>query len=209
MEIVIAPPPFPKPTQAFDTPEEAARAALQALLRRSIANRNEFGGMICKLGTKFYVSHFNIGERNKVYPGHRDENKGCTPVGAKAVAVAYFHTHPNVAGADMTMKPDEFSSDDTDVAKSAGIDAYIGSVSGLFLKYDRASGKTYIAGECLRNADSGPVPDWKTVKQALELEYEFLSPSAPKAKAKPAPNPKPKPKAPGQQRRPLTMPPLR
>ncbi|MDH6590947.1 hypothetical protein M2165_000836 [Variovorax sp. TBS-050B] len=201
MEIIIAPPPFPKPTQPFDTPEEAARAALQALLRQSIANRNEFGGMICRRGTKFYVSHFTIGERNKVYPGHRDENKGCMPVGAKAVAVAYFHTHPNVAGAEMTMLPDEFSSDDVDVAKSAGIDAYVGSVSGLFLKYDRASGKTYIAGECLRNADSGPVPDWKTVKQDLELKYEFLSPSAP------PPPPKVKPKAPAQ--RPLKMPPLR
>ena len=183
------PPPFPEPTQPFDTAEDAARAALQALLIRSIGNRNEFGGMICKLNTKFYVAPYFVGERNSVDPGHRLLNKGCMPVGAEAVAVAYFHTHPNLVSAEMTMKPDVFSDEDIGVANGVEIDAYIGSVSGLFLKFERATQKTYIAGKCLRNADTGPVPNWKKVKQELDLKYEFLSPSAP---AKPVVKPKPR-----------------
>lgn len=198
-------PPFPKPDQAFDTQEAAARAALQALLLQSINNGNEYGGMICKLNTKYYVAPYFIGERNSVDPGHRLVNKGCLPVGAEAVAVAYFHTHPNMARAGMTMKPDEFSEEDIGVAKSVEIDAYIGSVSGLLLKYERAADKTYIAGKCLRNSDTGPVPNWKSLKRELDLKYEFMSPSGP---AKPLSNPKPRPKVPQSHKAP-TMAPLR
>lgn len=200
---IFVPPPFPEPDQPFDSADEAARAALQALLVQSIGNRNEFGGMICKFNTKYYVAPYLVGERNSVHPGHRFRNKGCMPVGAEAVAVAYFHTHPNVAGAGMTMKPDEFSSEDIGVANSAEIDAYIGSVSGLFLKFERATQKTYIAGECLRNAETGPVPDWKKIKKKLDLKYEFMSPSTPVA---PKPAPKPKPRVP--ERKGPTMAPL-
>ena len=82
----FAPPPFPEPDQPFDTPEEAARAALQALLVQSIGNRNEFGGVICKFNNKFHVAPYFVGERNSVSPGLRLRNKGCMPVGAEAVA---------------------------------------------------------------------------------------------------------------------------
>ncbi|MBJ2157327.1 DUF4329 domain-containing protein [Variovorax sp. IB41] len=185
---IFTPPPFPEPDQPFDTPEEAARAALQALLVQSIGTRNEFGGVICKFNDKFHVAPYFVGERNSVSPGLRLRNKGCMPVGAEAVAVAYFHTHPNVVGAGMAMQPDVFSDEDIGVANGAEVDAYIGSVSGLFLKFERATQKTYIAGQCLRNADTGPVPDWKKIKRKLDLKYEFFSPSAPeKAVVKPKP----------------------
>ena len=143
-----APPPFPFEIQPFDPPTGAARAALEAVLIESIERRKEFGGMICQWGTKYFAMPPREGDTNTVDVGHRGGNKGC-PEGTSAVA--YYHTHPAVKGAGFKMEPNKFSPEDRGVADDFGIDAYVGSVSGLFLKYDHRTKKTAVAGPRLKN----------------------------------------------------------
>jgi len=150
---------FPALDKPFNTPGEAARAALQALLIHSTATRNEYGGMICRLRGKYYVMPYVEGERNSVSVGQDAPDKGCPIEGA--VPVAYYHTHPNVAGAGFTMKPDEMSPEDEAVARGARIDAYMGSISGLYLKFNHKTGKTYVAGPRLINSEPPSPPPAK------------------------------------------------
>jgi len=170
-------PAFPPAYELFDTVTEAARAALESVLIESIERRKEFGGMICQQGSKFFAMPPREGDTNTVDVGHRLGNKGC-PEGT--TAVAYYHTHPAYKGAGMNMKPDRFSPEDRGVANDFGIDAYVGSVSGLFMRYDHRLRKIMVAGPRLRNARDLPEP----VK-------------------------KPKPKVPTRQRSTIAAPPLR
>jgi hypothetical protein len=146
---------FPKIEQPFDTAEDAARAALQSLLIHSISTRNEYGGMICQWRGKYHVMPYVEGERNSVSVGQDAPDKGCPIEGS--TPVAYYHTHPNLEGAGMKMEPDKMSPEDKGVARDANIDAYMGSLTGLFLKYDHRTRTTYSAGKRLVN--SVPLPN--------------------------------------------------
>ncbi len=148
-------PAFPPQYELFGTVTEAARAALESVLIESIERRKEFGGMICQQGNQFFAMPPREGDTNTVDVGHRLGNKGC-PEGT--TAVAYYHTHPAYKGAGMNMKPDRFSPEDRGVADDFGIDAYVGSVSGLFLRYDHRLRKIMVAGPRLRNARDLPMP---------------------------------------------------
>ena len=148
-------PAFPPEYELFNTVTEAARAALESVLIESIERRKEFGAMICQQGNQFFAMPPREGDTNTVDVGHRLGNGGC-PEGT--TAVAYYHTHPAYKGAGFNMEPDRFSPEDRGVANDMKIDAYVGSVSGLFLRYDHRMRKIMVAGPRLRNARDLPQP---------------------------------------------------
>jgi Domain of unknown function (DUF4329) len=88
-------------------------------------------------------------EPNTVDVGQHEENCGCPP---GAIPVAYYHTHPLYSQAGMRASYDEFSGEDKDVAKEHEIDAYVGTLDGSFLKYDRKLDKVLRLRGRLKNS---------------------------------------------------------
>jgi hypothetical protein len=115
--------------------EKTARAALNKTLELSIERRKEYGAMICRQAGKYVAFKARTqDEPNTVDVGQHEENCGCPP---GAIPVAYYHTHPLYSQAGMRASYDEFSDEDKGVAKEHEIDAYVGTLDGSFLKYDR------------------------------------------------------------------------
>ncbi len=121
------------------SPEEAARKALNKILKCSINRRKEYGAMICLKAGKYVALKWRTqDEPNKVDVGQNEENCGCPP---GATPVAYYHTHPLYSQAGMKASYNEFSDEDIAVATGHNIDAYVGTLDGSFLKYDYKLGK--------------------------------------------------------------------
>ena len=115
--------------------ETTARAALNKILKFSIERRKEYGAMICLQAGKYVAFKARTqDESNTVDVGQHEDNCGCPP-GSKPVA--YYHTHPLYSYADMRASYNEFSDEDKGVAKEHEIDAYVGTLDGSFLRYDR------------------------------------------------------------------------
>jgi hypothetical protein len=121
------------------SPDEAARKALNKILKCSIKWRKEYGAMICRKAGKYVALQWRTqNEPNKVDVGQNEENCGCPP---GSTPVAYYHTHPLYSQAGMKARYNEFSDEDIDVANGHSIDAYVGTLDGSFLKYDYKLGK--------------------------------------------------------------------
>ena len=121
------------------SPEEAARKALNKILKCSIKRRKEYGAMICLQAGKYVALKARTqDEPNKVDVGQNEENCGCPPGGTP---VAYYHTHPIYSQAGMRADYNEFSDEDKGVATGHNIDAYAGTLDGSFLKFDYKLGK--------------------------------------------------------------------
>ena len=114
--------------------DNAARAALNKILGKSILKRAEYGGMIYAQDGKYsYTEARSQGYGNTVNVGHRDENRGC-PQGSQPVA--YYHTHPNFQAGKLPMEYNKFSEEDISLAEELGLPAYMGSLDGTFWVYD-------------------------------------------------------------------------
>jgi len=121
------------------SPEEAARKALNKILKCSINRRKEYGAMICLKAGKWVALKWRTqDEPNKVDVGQNEENCGCPP---GATPVAYYHTHPLYSQAGMKASYNEFSDEDIAVATDHNIASYVGTLDGSFLKYDYKLGK--------------------------------------------------------------------
>ena len=132
------------------TAEDAARNMLNAYLKESIYRRVEYGGMIYRKGSLYHATGPREGTGASVDVGHRETNKGCPPGTTPA---AYWHTHPNYDAAGMTAEYWEFSDADKQVAKDADVDAYVGTLAGDFMRYDRKLDKVLPLKGKLDNSD--------------------------------------------------------
>ena len=129
--------------------EKVARDTLNSILGKSISKRTEYGGMIYFLEGQYYAKEPREGYGNTVDIGQREPNCGC-PEGSKPVA--YYHTHPNFSAGGLTMKYNEFSPEDIDIAKDFKLDAYLGTLDGSFFVYDHATNKVSKLKGPLNNA---------------------------------------------------------
>jgi hypothetical protein len=129
--------------------EKVARAALNGILGKSIAQRKEYGGMIYALSGKYHANPPRTqGYGNTVDVGQREPNHGC-PEGARAVA--FYHTHPNFSAGGIPMKYNEFSPEDKDLAVDLGLEAYLGTLDGSFFVYDPKQDKSFPLPGALKN----------------------------------------------------------
>ena len=135
------------------TAEGAARNMLNAYLQESIERRVEYGGIIYKKGGLHHATGPREGYGNTVNNGPREPNLGCPPGGTP---VAYWHTHPTYSVAGFEGKYNEFSDDDKQIARDYGIDAYVGTLDGSFLKYDHKTKQVLRLKGRLKNSD--PLP---------------------------------------------------
>ncbi len=132
------------------SPEEAARKALNKTLKLSIERRKEYGAMICLKAGKYVAFKARTqDEPNTVDVGQHEDNCGCPP---GSTPVAYYHTHPLYSQASLSASYNEFSDEDKDVAKDHSIDAYVGTLDGSFLKYDRKADKVLRLRGKLKNS---------------------------------------------------------
>jgi len=119
--------------------EKIAKKALNAILQKSITERCEYGGMIYLLAGEYHANDPRTqGYGNTVNIGQYEANRGC-PDGA--MAVAYYHTHPNFSAGGIPMKYNEFSDEDKDLARDLKLDAYLGTLDGSFFLFDPTIGK--------------------------------------------------------------------
>lgn len=126
---------YVSPPNGFSSAREAARDALNWILKRSIESRKEWGGVICEQRGRFHAMPPRTqGYGNTVDVGVHEPNKSC-PAGARPVA--YYHTHPIFSAGGLTGDYNHFSGADEDVARDHGLDAYLGTLDGSFLKFDR------------------------------------------------------------------------
>lgn len=131
--------------------DHVARQALNEILATSIEERKEYGGMICMEGARYKAMPPRTqGDPTVVNVGQFEPNCGC-PEGS--IPVAYYHTHPTYSVAGMKGTYNDFSDDDKDVARDHDLDAaYLGSLDGSFLKFDRHEDKTIRLPGRLKNA---------------------------------------------------------
>lgn len=132
----------------FATPDAAARAALTEANPKSIHDNLEYGGLIYKDDKgDYYYSGPIKGSDQGVDPANAIAPNGST-------IVADYHTHadysladPNTGAAIRASDPtrddfnsDNFSTQDKRSAKALGYDAYLGTPSGVFRRYDYTNG---------------------------------------------------------------------
>ena len=132
----------------FATADAAARAALTEANPKSIRDNLEYGGLIYEDAKgDYYYSGPVMGSEQGVDPAN-----AAAPAGA--TIVADYHTHadysladPNTGAAIRTSDParddfnsDNFSTQDKRSAKALGYDAYLGTPSGTFRRFDHAYG---------------------------------------------------------------------
>lgn len=138
----------------FDTPDEAARAALTRVNPQSIKDNLEYSGLIYRgADGKYYYSGPAKGTDQGAQPW-KD-----APIPSGTTEVAYYHTHADYSTVDPTTgaavrtsdpKKDDFNSDnfsatDKRVARQKAItfpsyNGYLGTPSGKFRKYEPATG---------------------------------------------------------------------
>lgn len=130
--------------------DNAARAALNATLAKSIEERREYGGMIYASGGQCIAMPARTQrDPTRVDVGQREPNCGCPP---GTTPVAYYHTHPTYSVAGMKAQYNEFSEDDKAVARDFKLEAaYVGTLDGSFLKFDCARNTTLALPGRLRN----------------------------------------------------------
>ncbi len=131
--------------------DQIARMVLNSILAQSIAERKEYGGMIYMKGKSLVAMPPRTqGDPTMVDVGQHAANCSCPP---GTTPVAYYHTHPTYSVGGMKADFNEFSPEDKDVAKDYGlVAAYVGTLDGSFLKYDRKSDKTVAMPGKLNNA---------------------------------------------------------
>jgi hypothetical protein len=131
--------------------DQVARMALNKILAQSIAERKEYGGMIYMKGKVLIAMPPRTqGDPTTVDVGQHDPNCSCPP---RTTPVAYYHTHPTYSVGGVKADFNEFSPEDMDVAKDHDlVAAYVGTLDGSFLKYDRKSDKTIPMSGKLKNA---------------------------------------------------------
>ncbi|MDN4590982.1 hypothetical protein DBA29_21095 [Xenophilus aerolatus] len=135
----------------FTSLDEAAFAVLDKILVTSVNSRIEYGGMLYSLGGLIYAQDpVTQYERTTVNVGHRAPNCGCPP---GSIPMAYYHTHPIYSIGKLKGEYNVFSDDDIEVAKSVSIDAYVGTLDGTFLHYDRVKDKVFTMARRLRNSE--------------------------------------------------------
>jgi hypothetical protein len=133
----------------FATPDDAARAALQAANPQSIRDNREYSGLIYR-GTdgKYYYSGPARGTDQGANPV-RD-----APAPAGTTVVGDYHTHGDYSTADPTtgaavrtsdparddFNSDNFSTQDKLDNNRVGYPGYLGTPSGTFRKYDPSTG---------------------------------------------------------------------
>jgi hypothetical protein len=130
--------------------ESTARAALNKILKLSIERRKEYGAMICLQAGKYVAFKARTQDApNTVDVGQHENNCGCPP---GSIPVAYYHTHPLYSQAGMRASYNEFSEEDKGVAKEHEIDAYVGTLDGSFLRFDRKLDKVLRLRGGLKNS---------------------------------------------------------
>ena len=131
--------------------DQVARMALNKILAQSVAERKEYGAMIYMNGKAIVAMPPRTqGDPTTVDVGQHAANCSCPP---GTTPVAYYHTHPTYSVGGVRADFNEFSPEDIDVAKDYGLAAaYVGTLDGSFLKYDRKTGKTIPLPGKLQNA---------------------------------------------------------
>jgi len=132
--------------------ERAARAALNAILGKSVAKRWEYGGMIYLQDGKYSFTEARTQEYgNTVNVGQWELNRSC-PEGS--TPIAYYHTHPNIRAGGIPMEYNKFSDEDKQLATDISLYAYLGTLDGSFFVFDYRNGEvTRIRGRRLKNTE--------------------------------------------------------
>lgn len=105
----------------FDSPDDAAQAALKEAMRRS--KRFEHAGAIYEQdGRFFFTDPEESGSRNEVGVSVR------YPEGARLAAL--YHTHPRDSRRSRGTPSDTFSAADVQIADKLGLPYYLGAVEG-------------------------------------------------------------------------------
>jgi hypothetical protein len=132
--------------------DNAARNALNGILAKSINEMKEYGGMIYMEGGSYKAMPPRTQrDPTMVDVGQHEPNCSCPP---GTIPVAYYHTHPTYSIAGMKGRYNEFSDDDKDVARDHNLDAaYLGSLDGSFLKFDRKENKVIPLPGRLKNTE--------------------------------------------------------
>jgi Domain of unknown function (DUF4329) len=130
--------------------DNAARAALNAILGRSIEERKEYGGMLyVRDANCFATPPRTQKDPTRVDVGQREQNCGC-PAGT--TPIAYYHTHPTYSVGGLKAQYNELSDEDKDVARDFKLDAaYVGTLDGSFLKFDCGRNITVVLSGRLKN----------------------------------------------------------
>ena len=124
--------------------ENAARALLKGVLKQSVDDRREFGGVIhrndvtTKIGWTGPIRGYASG---RVDVGQDKENLGC-PAGTKPVA--WYHTHPiekfyNIHnGVVITLHAEwnKFIGGDEELSNDRNLIGYVATFDGRFWRYD-------------------------------------------------------------------------
>lgn len=124
--------------------EKAARAVLKGVLKQSIDDRREFGGVIYRdnnTGKVGWTGPFRGYASGRVDVQQDAENRGC-PAGT--TPVAWYHTHPvkefyNIQnGMLITLHAewDKFIGGDEDLSNNWGLTGYVATFDGRFWRYD-------------------------------------------------------------------------
>lgn len=121
------------------TLDRFAKARLDEVLPDSIATGKEKGAVICRDPCTGALSTTTVrtGEtKHTVAVPTYEKNCGCPE---RTTPVAYYHTHPSVAGSQ-TGTPgnrvaSDFSGDDKDIARDYGLIAYIAQRDGMMWRY--------------------------------------------------------------------------
>jgi RHS repeat-associated protein len=136
-----------KPGDLYDTPDEAAQAAIDENIGTSRKNRQEMGGWIYWVEVEVVIGGKKVKKRKYGYTAFSG-SQGQINLNARRPknAVAPWHTHPNFdgepvpgsGGKQIFVKPDEPSPDDVYLAGGApGGYGYIGSITGKSVKYNK------------------------------------------------------------------------
>ena len=141
------------PGPVFATPDEAARAALNAANPQSIARNQEFGGVIYRDANGKYGYTGPVGGTDQGFdPSQAPAPPGTTVVGDYHTHGDYSTVDPATGRAVRTNDPskDQFNSDNFSPTDKAGIAAdahgdpnyrgYLGTPSGQFKSYDPSTG---------------------------------------------------------------------
>ncbi len=134
----------------FDSPDDAARAALNEANPQSIKDNTEYSGLIYK-GTdgKYYYTGPAKGTDQGANPLKQ------APAPAGTTVVGDYHTHGDYSTIDPVTKAavrtndpkkdqlnsDNFSTQDKNDNIKQGYPGYLGTPSGTFRKFDPATGK--------------------------------------------------------------------
>lgn len=135
-----------RPGDPYNSPEAAARAALEESMPISRSQGREYSGLIYKwpgsssctytLPLKGIAANADGPEALK----HRHRDLLSRSTGSlcadneRAIVMAWYHTHGDFSGEWY-----KFSADDIDISNDSVLDAYLGTPSGSFLYYNVAN----------------------------------------------------------------------